>query len=430
MGRVAGSMLGEFAEKGWREYLEKNPTKFRGILEQLSKRSEVGAKVLGISAGEFARATISFLGRKYAGDSILIGALANTSDDVIRESAEAFVEFAKSGKWQHATASAKAAAPSKETSVVRDARPVYGKVVHRHTVVGKRDTGLCLDFRTQEDEWNASHHATVIKDQSGGGGGRGDRKGKGGGGPALKLADAEPFKIEKMTIAEAQDAGFTECPRCQPFTFATAEEQKKEAAMAETTAAADAAKNANAPKPIPGWETDVGAIGRWLAITFSASLVESDFGNEMRTVPCKLWMDRAIMTAKKHHPNVMADLSTTDVFDLNLPDTLTDEETEAVVRLIFTAGAGTTDKKTELKSLLDFFSGKKKKAEEAKKLADAKAKVANAPTIAEKTVAEHELLELQPKPSPWPRRLIIGGVVTFVLMVIIVMIAVAESMKY
>ncbi len=467
--RVAGQLSEEVAERLVKDFLAKRPGGLAGkAVDWLIGKDELLVKAAGFSLSEVTREAI-FGGLQRLGintESGLVRALADTPDNVIRGIVEAFAETAQ-GRTQGAPAPAQpavgnkvAAAVSKDTVVVRIQRPGLGGVVHRSVLISKRMTGLCLIVREEEDKWNASHQATVIKDQSGGGGGgRGDRKGKGGGGPALKLADAEPFPLEVLTIADAEDTGFAECPKCQPYTFATAEEQKKEAAMAETTAAADAAKDANKPKPIEGWDEKVGKVGRWLARALDASVECSDDVDDKKVVPVIAWAEFALVLAHEilvGHPDPrlksgfdadgkMKPLTTEQIFAL--PPRLNDEQVERTVRFIFGQGAGKLTKTTQLKALLDTLTGNKKKAEEGKKAAevraakqkaldDAKAKVAAATNPVETQNAKAEVAKAEkaleppppPPPNPWPRRLVIGGAVTFGLLLIVTLIGVAVAM--
>ncbi len=448
----------EVAEVVFKNYLSGNPGKWsRAVLEFLKTRPELASKAASIIAGEGLREVIFTVAQKMGinTDAELARTLLDAPDNILRGMAEAYVETAKNGGPAAAPSSAETARPPKDTLVVRIKRPGLGSVVHRHALVDKRVTGLCLDVRTEEDKWNDSHKATVIKDQAGGG--RGDKKGKGGGGPQIKLADAEPFPLETLTIADAQATGFTECPKCQPYTFATAEEQKKEAAMAETTAAAEAAK----PKPIEGWDKDVGSTGRWLARALDASVANSDDVDDKKLIPVLAWRDLALVISHeilKDHPETRLKSGFDDKGQLKpltaeqlfaLPPRLNDDQVERVVRFIFGEGAGKLRKGSQLKALLDSLTGKKQKAEEEKKAAeekaakeqalrDAQAKLAAAANPVETEQAKAEIAKaekaLEPPPpppeNPWPRRLIIGGVLTFTLMVVVTLIGVAVAMNF
>lgn len=305
------------------------------------------------------------------------------------------------------------------------------------TDVGNASLVLCRKFFDAKQAWEKtqlSRGQPQQNDQQQGG------RGKGRGGQQPQTGGKFPQDL--YTLEQAKQIGLDECPVCKPFTAAGMAAQ--EAAMA--TASTAAAPAADTTKPIEGWDEKVGKVGRWLARALDASVESADQVDDKKYVDPLAWKEMAITIAfetLQSHTDAKMRGGFTNEGGLNpltaeqvmaLPPKLSDDQTERTVRFIFGQGAGKLRKATQLQALIGSFTGKKKKAEETKRLKDAQAKVAAAPDAAAKIDAERELAEVRdelvPKKSPWPRRIIIGGAVTFVLMVIVVMVAVSQAMSY
>lgn len=427
----------EVAETVFKAYLAGNPGKWsRAAMAFLASRPELASKAASIIAGEGLREVIFTVAQKLGinTNAELARTLLDAPDNILRGVAEAYVESAKHGGSPPASAQPAAGdAPAGNSKVAVSA--LVDDFVHR-TDPGHASLILCNVFFKAKQAWEKTNQGRIPPQADQQQGSRG--KGRGG----QQHQTGGKFPQDLYTLEQAKQIGLDECPVCKPFTAAGMAAQEASMAAAASTAAAPAAE---APKPIEGWDKKVNKEGRYLSRALCASVGNPDHVDDHKLVDPLVWYEFSLVIIHellKDHPDASLRSSfeggKIKVFTAEqifaLPPTLPDELKERTVRFTFGQGAGKLTKPTQLKELLDSFTNKKKKAEEAKRLKDAQAKVTNAATASDKIDAERELAEVRdelvPKKSLWPRRLIVAGIVSFALLVIVTLVGVAVAMNF
>lgn len=432
--RVAGQLSEEVAERLVKDFLAKRPGGLAGkVVDWLIGKDELAVKAVGFSLSEVTREAI-FSGLQRLGintESGLVRALADTPDNVIRGIVEAFAETAQGrANGTSAPAQPAAAATSNVVALVVTSYLV-DSFVHQADP-GNTERVFCRPFFEAKQAWLKSQHGSSrpTNDQPQGG------RGKGRDNRPQNQPSAGKFPQETMTIDQAKQIGLDECPVCKPFTAAGIAAQ--EASVATQAAAAPAAK-----------KVDGGTLSetaKWFIVALTASVPteNADAVNEVLNMDPALLQTMARRTAtrileKKGHKVFPSDPD--EDFVHLLPDTLGDEDVEQSIRTIHGTGVGALDKRTQLKALLDSFTGKKKKAEDEKKkaeelaskekaLEDAEAKVAAATNPVETQKAQEAVTKakkaLEPPPPPpksrWPLYAGIGAFLAVGIVVLAVLL--------
>ncbi len=395
----------EAFEIGVRNHLEASHSPLLDAVYAKAKAvPELGLKVGGDILGHFVRFAIfeakRLAGKKSVTLDVVANYLATAGQDGVSGIVDAFAEWAHHGGDRSSIGGTKTAIPSgagtPRNEVVRSRAMPGDAANHVHRMQG--ETVMCLAFRTAKDAWDNAHKPTLLREEGGKGGkDRGPRA-------SVKLADAEAFPAERFALELAQQIGYEECPKCQPYTKAAEKAKQKEAEMADTehdTAGQPAP--VEKAQPVPDWAERVGMFGRWLAGVYAASLAVTDLGDELKTVPVLQWTDTSYRLARKYAGRagltigpVMPD---TDFLELDMPERLDPDDVEAITRLIFVVGEGRKSIPTHVMEALEKLRGSKKAAPEPK------------------------------KHSPWLRRFIAAGVVLVIVAILAAVVSVGTIVK-
>ncbi|GEM_PF-6898519 len=403
--RTVGHFSEEVAERLTKDYLTGNPAAWaQTLLTYVAGFPELTVKLAGISAGELTREAIFRALQKLGIDTEdkLVRALADTPDNVIRGIVEALAETARSGATPTHAATAPGPSAAKATSgqVVRNPAGDHPTIVH---YVAQDGDVVCLDHRNERDAWNKTHKPKHV----------GGKDGKGG-----KTIPAEPFPEEFLTVERAREIGYEQCPRCRPYDRAA--KAAKEEKMAK--------KGVADGRPETGFSQL--ALAFLAAFGRSVDTSEADEANEVfKEHPdflerqAREWYFDHFNEAPEVNPD--GSLSKKTERRLMGARVMSDEEKEAVIRNLFVSGVVSLDKLTHLKALLESLTGKRKKAEQAKRLKEAEEAVLNAANPAVKITAEEKLKKIQAEINPPPKRLPWGIIIPVVIAVVWVVLTIA-----